>query len=544
MIKINLDDLKIESPLPHDIYHESARRLHAAGDILLPKHKQLLIECGIQWVYGAEDGENEDILRNKLVHASLSIDELPIDIESPVNLLDEDNNILIAENQIVTPAIKEKILDKGIKKIFYDRDAAQLNAFQLDKYRALIEGAVDKVEFNSQAQEMIEENVEVTEKTAEDEKDENKQKNFQSKITSLINNPQEKLSMSQFSLDILKGKHQLSIILGEGKAFKEIVKTAPKAPRTLEEKTNMWNQYKGWLGTLNELMDRFKAGRDVTHNYIERLAQTILLTFQNDPAYYFNLSNFKVKKDHQLYLSVHSLNVALISTKIGCHLNYTILNMLELVYGALLHDVGLLKIPKRIFLSTDRLPVADQIEYEKHTSHAINCLRMMDRVPVSTPFAVFQAHECNDGTGYPKKFQGKLIHDYAKVIHLADEYESLLSNISYNFPITPRKALVALLKMTKSGKIDQKVFNAMLMGVAIFPIGTVVMLSNGNIAKVVSANTKDPLSPTVCQLFAKQNNKFVSLKTPQFTDLAETQSLKIQKDIFNQKLLCTVSEGF
>jgi HD-GYP domain-containing protein (c-di-GMP phosphodiesterase class II) len=94
--------------------------------------------------------------------------------------------------------------------------------------------------------------------------------------------------------------------------------------------------------------------------------------------------------------------------------------MIELGSGFFLHDVGKVLIDAAILNKPARLTDEEMKEIQRHPNLGFNLLNNAKQLSEEAKFIVLQHHEKYDGTGYPKRLKGELIHIYARICSLAD----------------------------------------------------------------------------------------------------------------------------
>ena len=111
---------------------------------------------------------------------------------------------------------------------------------------------------------------------------------------------------------------------------------------------------------------------------------------------------------------------------------------------------------------------------------------------------VLQHHEKMNGHGYPQGVDRSRIHKYAKIISVADVFDALVTKRPYKDPFSKNVATEMVMGMSQELDIDMmKIF---LHTVILYPVDSIVTLSNGELAKVVENNPDYPLRPKVVGL--------------------------------------------
>jgi HD-GYP domain-containing protein (c-di-GMP phosphodiesterase class II) len=117
-----------------------------------------------------------------------------------------------------------------------------------------------------------------------------------------------------------------------------------------------------------------------------------------------------------------------------------------------------------------------------------------------------QHHERWDGKGYPRGLTGEDIHEYARIVAVADVYDALLADRPYRSGYTVNQALTIMKRMAGI-HLDPKCLMALIANIAIYPIGSLVELNNGSIGIVVDVNKEIPTRPVVKILYDPCNRR-------------------------------------
>lgn len=216
----------------------------------------------------------------------------------------------------------------------------------------------------------------------------------------------------------------------------------------------------------------------------KRVIQHLMKELTDNPDLMSILSDVCI---HDNYIFTHSLNVTLYSLAVGMELKLKPQQLEAIGLGALMHDIGKVNIPKDILLKPGRL-TDDEFELIKtHANEGFELLRNSHSVPLLVAHCAFQHHERLDGSGYPRGIREQEIHDYAKIIAVADVFDAVTSNRVYRQAMLPHQGL-ELLYSGADRQFQTKVVKAFQKSVAIYPIGITVELNDGRKGVVVQQN--------------------------------------------------------
>ncbi|MDR3565076.1 MAG: HD-GYP domain-containing protein [Negativicutes bacterium] len=195
------------------------------------------------------------------------------------------------------------------------------------------------------------------------------------------------------------------------------------------------------------------------------------------------------------YTFHHSINVAVLCGVLGRWLGYQGETFKDLVLAGLLHDVGKTQIPLEILRKPGKLTTAEMDAMKLHATKGYNLLKELD-LPQGVVFAILQHHEREDGSGYPLGVKGDKIHDFAKIVAVADIYDAMTSDKVYKQKTTPFQAVEALM-MDMYNKLDPRICSVFLNNVRDFFIGNIVELNDGREAEVVYLGQTTTARPIV-----------------------------------------------
>lgn len=196
------------------------------------------------------------------------------------------------------------------------------------------------------------------------------------------------------------------------------------------------------------------------------------------------------------YTYLHSFDVfifgSLFAKRIGLK------NIEDFALGCLLHDIGKLDIPKDILNKQSALlSQSEHVEIRKHTIYGYHMLKHYNFSEYIASLAKYH-HERVDGDGYPEGNQGDDISEDLKVISIADVYSALTLNRPYRDAYGSTSSAANLLNEFRD--VENYYIYHFFRMLKIFPVNTIVELTDGTIAKVIGTNDKIPTFPALVDL--------------------------------------------
>lgn len=228
-------------------------------------------------------------------------------------------------------------------------------------------------------------------------------------------------------------------------------------------------------------------------------------------------------------LAKNSINTAILSALIAEELNLSDENIRQLVMGALLHDVGMLRLPRGILDKRGWLSPTEtqQIQMHPFYSYSIVCEEL--KLSEYVGRIASQHHERWDGEGYPRHFKGQEIAMSARIVSVADAFEAMVSEKPYRNSMMGYHAMKNLLS-DNSRRFDPDALKAFVSIMGIYPIGSIIRLNTGAVARVTEVRGEAPLRPKI-RIMIDENGMEIQPKEGPILDLFKEKSLFITRSL-------------
>ncbi|MDR0316336.1 MAG: HD-GYP domain-containing protein [Treponema sp.] len=218
-----------------------------------------------------------------------------------------------------------------------------------------------------------------------------------------------------------------------------------------------------------------------------------------------------------------SVNTAILSAAIALGLDLPYHKIVQIITGALLHDVGMLRLPVEIINKRGSLTDTERQRMENHPLLAYNIVTKELLLADEVGIVVLQHHERWDAKGYPRRIGGEAIEIGARIVSVADAFEAMVSQKPYRNSMIGHEAMKNLLA-DNSRRFDPNVLKAFVKITGLHPIGSIVQLNNGVLARVVEIRGEAPLRPTI-QVLADEG-KTIDLLTEKSLFIAKAMNAK------------------
>ncbi|PJG58256.1 HD-GYP domain-containing protein [Aeromonas cavernicola] len=196
-------------------------------------------------------------------------------------------------------------------------------------------------------------------------------------------------------------------------------------------------------------------------------------------------------KEESSNLHFHSLNVSVLSMLLAKECKMSAEQIRHIGMGALFHDIGKLKIPSQVLRKREPLTMAEQHLLAQHPRYGLALLNLAPDFPEPAKDVVRYHHEFLDGCG-PEGLKQSQLGPLVQIVSLINAYDNLC-HVQAKMPYV---ALGHLYKQRK-GQFNQKYLNMLIRLIGVYPPGSVVQLSDGQIGLVMSVNTARLLYPSV-----------------------------------------------
>jgi len=190
-----------------------------------------------------------------------------------------------------------------------------------------------------------------------------------------------------------------------------------------------------------------------------------------------------------------SMNMLLLSIKMGLQLRMSEEATLSLLLAAMLHHIGLAQVPIAIRQKSSALTREERQTIRGATHQGVGYLRDCGITDADTLLAIEQSQERIDGSG-PLGLQGTEISYMGRIIGLLSFFEALIHYRPYRQRMLPRDAIRDIILHHKAA-FDTSLLKALIDAASLYPIGTYVQLNSGDIGQVIHVHPRLPLRPTV-----------------------------------------------
>jgi HD-GYP domain-containing protein (c-di-GMP phosphodiesterase class II) len=211
-----------------------------------------------------------------------------------------------------------------------------------------------------------------------------------------------------------------------------------------------------------------------------------------------------------LDLARRCVQFSVLSLAIARQFELPAVDLRDLGSAALVHDWSLFDLPVNSRFPHQLQSEEQRAKYLQHPLATVEMLQRVKDVRDSVKQYVAQVHEALDGSGFPLRLTVNELHPISKILSLADAYLTLTSPPKGCPRVVPCDAIAYLINATIEGKYSAKAMTGLLQAVTLYPLGSIVELSDTTRARVIRANGKDYGYPIVESL--ADSSRIINLK--------------------------------
>jgi HD-GYP domain-containing protein (c-di-GMP phosphodiesterase class II) len=260
---------------------------------------------------------------------------------------------------------------------------------------------------------------------------------------------------------------------------------------------------------IDEVMTDLKRGRNLDLGKLRDGVEAMVDSILRNPSAFTWVKEMKRRDDYSYH---HALGCAVWAASFGRHLGLEKEEVQKLSLGGLLCDVGMTRLPLELLAKQGGLDAAEVDLVRRHVEDGLKILDATPELPPRILEIVATHHERHDGSGYPNGLKGELIPIYGRIMGLVDSYNAMTCSRPHARTRSAHNAVAELYGL-RDTLFQAELVEQFIQTCGIYPTGTLVELSSGEVGVVVAVHSLKRLRPSVMLLLDRNKAPLSQFRT-------------------------------
>ena len=257
------------------------------------------------------------------------------------------------------------------------------------------------------------------------------------------------------------------------------------------------------IGDIDQIYTQVVKGDKLNIVKLRKSVEPLVDTISSNPDACLWVSRLK---QHDRYTYQHSLGAAILAVSVGRQMGLQRHDLRSLAMGCMLMDIGKLRLDPELLQSESDLNDEEMAEVASHVEHGLEILDECGVINQDVIDIVAHHHERYDGSGYPEGLYGSNIPPFARVAAIVDTYDAITSDRHYAAAMSPTDAIKTLYS-ARDEDFQAELVEAFIQAVGIYPAGTLVELTTGEVGVVVAEYRTRRLRPKILLLLNEKKER-------------------------------------
>lgn len=267
--------------------------------------------------------------------------------------------------------------------------------------------------------------------------------------------------------------------------------------------------YKELAAVTSEILNNVVNNKKLDMPQLKKAVNPMIDSVLRNPDAYAWLTRLKHVDN---YTYNHSICCAVWAVAFGRHLGMPRKDLQSLALGALLFDVGKMRLPDKLINNPRRFNNIELEIVQKHVDHSLDILKETEDVNEDVYNMVRMHHERYNGSGYPEGLHGDRITIYGKIAGLVDCYDALISERVFASAMSPHDAVKKFYEW-RNIDFQSELVEQFIQIVGIYPVGTLIELSDGMVGVIVNQHRIWRLRPKIMLLLNENKEPLKEFET-------------------------------
>lgn len=271
----------------------------------------------------------------------------------------------------------------------------------------------------------------------------------------------------------------------------------PTPAITREQAAAAQETYNQAVRSMERMFKELETGGISRLEKLQSVVSDVLTRVLNDDASMLNLFSLQKMKRFDRTLASHALDICTLSLIVGQNYGVREGDLEELGAGALLHDVGYIRLPRNLYRRSHDLTEQEMAIMQQHPELGLATLKDAKEDRNAVVRIVTEHHERGDGSGFPHKLKGDSLSILAQLVGAVDIYDGMVSRRGGKPAMLPHDAIRQLFRLGDTGQYPKDLIQTLIGSLGVYPIGSLALMNTGEQAVVVGLNRTQRLKPVV-----------------------------------------------
>ncbi len=244
---------------------------------------------------------------------------------------------------------------------------------------------------------------------------------------------------------------------------------------------------------VGDFMESARKGKELRVDAVKPVVDGMVESIIRNPDAFMWLTKLKQK---DAYTYSHSIDVCALAIAFGRHLGLPKDQLAILAQGALMFDVGKMRLPSELLKKPRKLDAKEYELVKRHVEFGVSILQKTNGIHKDVIGITVTHHERYNGAGYPRRLRNENIPLFGRLASIVDCYDAITSDRPYSKGLSPHDAVRKLYEW-RNVDFQEELVESFIQCLGIYPTGTLVELSSGEVGIVVAQNRVRRLRPKV-----------------------------------------------
>lgn len=279
------------------------------------------------------------------------------------------------------------------------------------------------------------------------------------------------------------------------------------------------------------ISDDIVSGRELSVELVEQAIRPLVSSVLRNADAFFWIDGLRQRDS---YSYSHAINCSALAAIFGRHMGFAEETIISLAAGGLLMDVGKTSLPESLLQFRGSLSAHEVDLVRSHVTHGLAIVAGSDITDEDVIDIVRTHHERHDGSGYPKGLGGSDIPLAGRMLGIIDTYDAMTSERPYRAAISRHQALRQIYA-ARGQWFQAELVEQFQVCLGVYPTGSLVELTTGEVAIVMAQNQARRLRPRVAIISTPDRHPVTEFRVMNLMDQGKASS--------PVEIVCTLASG-